>query len=454
MSQDAPSSDAPSARTVGVPVENFPGERRVAIVPANVAVLKKAGIDVIIQSGAGNEAGYPDADFEASGAEIVSDRNDVFSRSDIVLQVRTAGANLEAGVEDRNRLRDGQTLIGMCDPLAGAEVMQDVAERGVTSFAMELLPRITRAQSMDVLSSQASIAGYKAVLAAAAQIPKMCPMMMTAAGTIAPARFFVLGAGVAGLQAIATAKRLGAVVWSYDVRSAVKEEVLSLGARFLEIDLVKTEDKQSGGYAKEMDEEFYRRQREAMMKVIAESDVVITTAAIPGRKAPVLVTEEMVEAMPPGSIIIDLAAETGGNCALTKAREVITEHGVTIDGTINIPTTVPYHSSQMYGKNLTTFLLYLIKEGTLDGAAGDEIVQGTMVTRGGEVVNARVRDVLGLAALDEESNEAEPDESVADDDTAASESAATETAAAKTAAALTAEPTETAETTEENNSDS
>jgi NAD(P) transhydrogenase subunit alpha len=451
MSQDAPSSDAPSARTVGVPVENFPGERRVAIVPANVAVLKKAGIDVIIQSGAGNEAGYPDADFEASGAEIVSDRNDVFSRSDIVLQVRTAGANLEAGVEDRNRLRDGQTLIGMCDPLAGAEVMQEVAGRGVTSFAMELLPRITRAQSMDVLSSQASIAGYKAVLAAAAQIPKMCPMMMTAAGTIAPARFFVLGAGVAGLQAIATAKRLGAVVWSYDVRPAVKEEVLSLGARFLEIDLVKTEDKQSGGYAKEMDEEFYRRQREAMMKVIAESDVVITTAAIPGRKAPVLVTEEMVEAMPPGSIIIDLAAETGGNCALTKAREVITEHGVTIDGTINIPTTVPYHSSQMYGKNLTTFLLHLIKEGTLDGAAGDEIVQGTMVTRGGEVVNARVRDVLGLAALDEESNEAELDESVADDDTAASESAAAKTAATKTAAALTAEPTETAE---ENNSDS
>jgi len=451
MSQDAPSSDAPSARTVGVPVENFPGERRVAIVPANVATLKKAGIDVIIQSGAGNEAGYPDADFEASGAEIVSDRNDVFSRSDIVLQVRTAGANLEAGVEDRNRLRDGQTLIGMCDPLAGAEVMQEVARRGVTSFAMELLPRITRAQSMDVLSSQASIAGYKAVLAAAAQIPKMCPMMMTAAGTIAPARFFVLGAGVAGLQAIATAKRLGAVVWSYDVRPAVKEEVLSLGARFLEIDLVKTEDKQSGGYAKEMDEEFYRRQREAMMKVIAESDVVITTAAIPGRKAPVLVTEEMVEAMPPGSIIIDLAAETGGNCALTKAREVITEHGVTIDGTINIPTTVPYHSSQMYGKNLTTFLLHLIKEGTLDGAAGDEIVQGTMVTRGGEVVNARVRDVLGLAALDEESNEAELDESVADDDTAASESAAAKTAATKTAAALTAEPTETAE---ENNSDS
>lgn len=434
MSQDAPSSDAPSARTVGVPVENFPGERRVAIVPANVAALKKAGIDVIVQAGAGNEAGYPDADFQASGAEIVPDRDDVFSRSDIVLQVRTAGANLETGTEDRSRLRNGQTLIGMCDPLAGAEVMQEIAGRGVTSFAMELLPRITRAQSMDVLSSQASIAGYKAVLTGAAQLPRMCPMMMTAAGTIAPARFFVLGAGVAGLQAIATAKRLGAVVWSYDVRPAVKEEVLSLGARFLEIDLVKTEDKQSGGYAKEMDEEFYRRQREAMMKVIAESDVVITTAAIPGRKAPVLVTEEMVEAMPPGSIIIDLAAETGGNCALTKAREVITEHGVTIDGTINIPTTVPYHSSQMYGKNVTTFLLHLVKEGALNGAEGDEIVSDTMVTRGGEVVNARVREALGLEAVFGDSNEADQGESLANDDAVTSD-AAPQTATADPATA-------------------
>ena len=235
-------------------------------------------------------------------------------------------------------------------------------------------------------------------------------------------------------------------MWSYDVRPAVKEEVLSLGARFLEIDLVKTEDKQSGGYAKEMDEEFYRRQREAMMKVIQESDVVITTAAIPGRKAPVLVTEEMVEAMPPGSLIIDLAAETGGNCALTKAREVITVHGVTIDGTINIPTTVPYHSSQMYGKNLTTFLLHLVKEGTLDGADGDEIVQDTMVTRGGEVVNARVREALGLAPIAEEPTEADPDKSVANDDAAAGESAAPQTADA-----VTAEQSESPESTDDNN---
>ena len=235
-------------------------------------------------------------------------------------------------------------------------------------------------------------------------------MMMTAAGTIAPARFFVLGAGVAGLQAIATAKRLGAVVWSYDVRPAVKEEVLSLGAKFLEIELVKTEDKKSGGYAEEMDEDFYRRQRQAMMSVIQESDVIITTAAIPGRKAPVLVTKEMVEHMPNGSIIIDLAAEFGGNCALTKPREITVQHGVTIDGTINVPATVPYHSSQMYGRNITTFLLHLLKDGKPDGKSDDEILRETLVTHGGEVVNARVREALGLPKLDDSSTDAPADD--------------------------------------------
>lgn len=405
MSQDDSSKDSTSIRVVGVPTETFPDERRVALAPPNVAVLKKAGVDVVIQSGAGISAGYADDEYAAAGAELTTDRDAIFQRSDIILQVRTAGANPAAGGDDRQRLRNGQTLIGMCDPLAGAQAMQEIAERGVTSFALELLPRITRAQSMDVLSSQASIAGYKAVLMAAAQLSRMCPMMMTAAGTIAPARFFILGAGVAGLQAIATARRLGAVVWSYDVRPAVKEEVLSLGAKFLEIDLVKTEDKQSGGYAEEMDEDFYRRQREGMMKIIQDSDVVITTAAIPGRKAPVLVTEEMVEHMPRGAIIVDLAAETGGNCALTKAGEKIDVHGVTIDGTINVPATVPYHSSQMYGRNVTTFLVHLLKEGALDGNQGDEIVQDTLVTRGGEVVNARVREALGLTPLETTSSD-------------------------------------------------
>lgn len=405
MSQDDSSGGASSNRLVGVPVETFPGEQRVALAPANVAVLKKSGVEVIVQKGAGTAAGYADDDYAAAGAELATDRDTIFQRADIILQVRTAGANPDAGADDQARLRSGQTLIGMCDPLLGAEVMRAIAERGVTSFALELLPRITRAQSMDVLSSQASIAGYKAVLMAAAQLSRMCPMMMTAAGTIAPARFFVLGAGVAGLQAIATARRLGAVVWSYDVRPAVKEEVLSLGAKFLEIDLVKTEDKQSGGYAEEMDEDFYRRQREGMLKIIQDSDVVITTAAIPGRKAPVLVTEEMVEHMPRGAIIVDLAAETGGNCALTRAGEKVVEHGVTIDGTINVPATVPYHASQMYGRNVTTFLVHLLKEEALDGADGDEIVRDTLVTRGGEVINARVREALGLPPLVSDADE-------------------------------------------------
>jgi len=359
----------------------------------------KAEFDVIVERAAGTRAGYLDDEYAEQGATLVDTREDVFGKADIVCQVRTAGANRHAGADDFGLLRDGQTLIGMCDPLGQPETMQELAGKGVSIFALELLPRITRAQSMDVLSSMASVAGYKAVLTSATLLPRMFPMMMTAAGTITPGRVFVLGAGVAGLQAIATAKRLGAVVWSYDIRPAVKEEVLSLGAKFLELDLVKsTEDKQSGGYAQQMDEEFYRKQREAMTKQIAESDVIITTAAVPGRKAPVLVTEEMVKGMPPGSVIIDIAAEQGGNCELTKANEVIVEHGVTIDGTINLPATVPYHTSQMYAKNVVTFLLHLQKENAIDGDSDDEIVKDTLVTRGGEVLNGRVRDALGLPA--------------------------------------------------------
>ncbi|MDA0588170.1 MAG: Re/Si-specific NAD(P)(+) transhydrogenase subunit alpha [Planctomycetota bacterium] len=391
MTQDAP------RKIVGVARESFPGERRVALVPAQVAVLAKAGFDVLVERAAGTRAGYLDDEYARLGAELIDTREAVFQRADIVCQVRAAGANRHAGAEDFKLLRDGQTLIGMCDPLGQPEIMQNLAGRGVSIFALELLPRITRAQSMDVLSSMASVAGYKAVLTAATLLPRMFPMMMTAAGTITPGRVFVLGAGVAGLQAIATAKRLGAVVWSYDIRPAVKEEVLSLGAKFLELNLVKSgEDKQSGGYAQQMDEEFYRKQREAMTKQIADSDVIITTAAVPGRKAPILVTEEMVKGMPPGSVIVDIAAEQGGNCELTKANEVIVEHGVTIDGTINLPATVPYHTSQMYAKNVVTFLLHLQKENALDGESEDEIVRDTLVTRGGAVVNPRVREALGL----------------------------------------------------------
>jgi len=393
VTQDVP------RKVVGVPRESFPGERRAALVPAQVAALVKAEFDVIVERAAGTRAGYLDDEYAEQGATLVDTREDVFGKADIICQVRTAGANRHAGADDFGLLRDGQTLIGMCDPLGQPEIMQELAGKGVSIFSLELLPRITRAQSMDVLSSMASVAGYKAVLTSATLLPRMFPMMMTAAGTITPGRVFVLGAGVAGLQAIATAKRLGAVVWAYDIRPAVKEEVLSLGAKFLELDLVKsTEDKQSGGYAQQMDEEFYRKQREAMTKQIAESDVIITTAAVPGRKAPVLVTKEMVKGMPPGSVIIDIAAEQGGNCELTKANEVIVEHGVTIDGTINLPATVPYHTSQMYAKNVVTFLLHLQKENAIDGDSEDEIVQDTLVTRGGEVLNGRVRDALGLPA--------------------------------------------------------
>ncbi len=382
--------------TVGVPQETFPGERRIALVPAGVAALKKAGLEVIIQQGAGASAGFPDSEYEEAGAGLVSDRTKVFETADIVLQVRTGGANLDHWQADLDQLREGQTLIGMCDPLGQSQLMTAVAERGVTCFSLELIPRITRAQSMDVLSSMATVAGYKAVLIAAETLPRMFPMMMTAAGTIAPAKVLVVGAGVAGLQAIASARKLGAVVQAYDIRPAVKEEVQSLGAKFVELELEASDSEQSGGYAKAMDEEFYRKQRELMTKVIADSDVVITTAAVPGKKAPVLVTEEMVQGMPDGSVVVDLAAEQGGNCELTAPGEAKAVGGVTIVGCVNLPTTIPYHASQMYSKNITTFLLHLVEEGKLSLDRDDEIIQGTMVTGGGEIRQALVRKILGL----------------------------------------------------------
>jgi len=392
VTQDAPRP------IVGVPRESFPGECRAALVPAQISVLIKAGFDVIVERAAGTRAGYLDEQYREHGATLMDTRESVFERADILCQVRAGGANRHAGADDLSLFRDGQTLIGMCDPLGCPEIMSDLAGRGVSVFSLELLPRITRAQSMDVLSSMASVAGYKAVLTAAARLPRMFPMMMTAAGTITPARVFVLGAGVAGLQAIATARRLGAVVWAYDIRPAVKEEVLSLGGKFLELELVKTSaDAQSGGYAQQMDEEFYRRQREAMTKQIAESDVIVATAAVPGRKAPVLVTAEMVEGMPPGSVIVDIAAEQGGNCELTQPGEVVIEHGVTVDGTINLPATVPFHTSQMYAKNVVTFLLHLQKEEALTGESDDEIVCDTLIARDGKIVNTRVQEALGTS---------------------------------------------------------
>ncbi len=372
---------------IGVPSEQLAGERRVALVPASIAALKKAGFDVIVERGAGQSAGFPDAAYVDKGAQTVAGRTEVFS-ADVILQVR---------VSDLPLMRRGQVVVGMADPLGAPDIARQVAAQGVTAFALELIPRITRAQSMDVLSSMATVSGYKAVLLAANSLPRMFPLLTTAAGTITPAHVFIMGVGVAGLQAIATARKLGAVVEAYDVRPAVKEQVQSVGAKFVELPLETGQAEDKGGYAKAQDEAFYQRQREMMARVVAANDVVITTAVVPGKKAPVLVTAEMVRGMAPGSVIVDLAAERGGNCELTRADQVVLESGVTILGPTNLPSTVPYHASQMYAKNITTFLLHLVKEGAVQLDMSDEITRDTLITRDGEIVNLRVRQALGLA---------------------------------------------------------
>ena len=384
---------------VGVPKEIYPGERRVALTPAVVPLLAKAGLEVVIQAGAGESAGYPDAQYQEKGAKLLSDRAAVFAQADILVQVLAHGANDKNGAEDLPLMRRGQVLIGFMRPLGSAQAVEQIARAGVTSYSVELMPRTTRAQSMDALSSMASIAGYKAVVVVADALPRIFPMMTTAAGTITPARVLVIGAGVAGLQAIASAKRLGAVVSAYDVRPAVKEQVQSLGGRFVELPLETGEAQDARGYAKAQDEAFYAKQRELLGNVIAESDAVITTAVVPGKKAPILVTEAMVKRMPPGSVILDLAAERGGNAELTRAGETIVAHGVTIIGPINLASGAPYHASQMYARNLTSFLTNLVKDGQVRAPESDEIIRDTLLTQGGEVVNARTREILGLPAL-------------------------------------------------------
>lgn len=382
---------------VAVLKESFPGERRVALVPAAIPGIKKLGLDVVVESGAGAAAGFPDDSYQAAGAAIVS-RDEAFG-ADCLLTVRTGGACGDGWCHDRDRLRPGLILIGMCDPLSSPEACRDAGEKGATLFSLELVPRITRAQSMDVLSSQANIAGYRAVLLAANTLPRILPMMTTAAGTITPAKVLVLGAGVAGLQAIATAKRLGAQVSAYDVRPAVKEQVQSLGAKFVELPLETGTSETAGGYAKAMGEEFYAKQRELLGKVIAESDVVITTALIPGQKAPVLVTADMVARMKPGSVIVDMAAERGGNCEGSKPDETVNVGGVTILGPTNLASDVAGHTSQLYAKNITTFLAHLVKGGLPEVAIDDEICRDTLVARGGQVVHPKIREKLGLAPL-------------------------------------------------------
>jgi H+-translocating NAD(P) transhydrogenase subunit alpha len=384
------------ALTIGVPRETYPGERRVALTPRAVETLGKLGAGVIIEQSAGAAAGFPDQQFIAKSARAGT-RAEVFAESDIIVQVRSLGANPGEGRADLPLMRAGQIVIGFGEPLTAAEEAAALARAGVSFFAMELMPRITRAQSMDALSSMATIAGYRGVLLAAETLPKLFPMLMTAAGTITAARVLILGAGVAGLQAIATARRLGAVVSAYDVRGAVKEQIESLGAKFVVLNVETGGAEGQGGYAKAMDEDFYRRQRAALTEVIREQDVVITTAAVPGKKAPILVTAEMASAMTAGSVICDIVAERGGNCELTRPGETVLHQGISILGPMNLASDAPFHASQMYGSNIASFLKLMINKGELNMNRSDEIIRETLVTHGHEIVNPRVSELLGLA---------------------------------------------------------
>jgi NAD(P) transhydrogenase subunit alpha len=380
----------------GVLKETWPGETRVALVPGVVGAPAKAGIETLVESGAGEAAGFLDSLYAEKGATVAG-RDEVLQQAALLLSVRSF-----AGAHDRpalDQLGPQHVLVGFLDPLQQPEAVKTLAARGLTSFALELVPRISRAQSMDALSSTATMVGYKAVLLAADRLPRMMPMMMTAAGTIAPARVFVIGAGVAGLQAIATARRLGAVVEAYDVRPAVREQVQSLGAKFVELPLETQAAEDKGGYAKAQDEGFYRRQRELLTRVVAESDVVIAAAAVPGKKAPVLLTSEMLRGMRPGSVIVDLAAEQGGNCEASEAGREVVAHGARVIAPVNLAASIPHHASQLYARNLANFVQNLAKKGELALGSDDEIVRDSMLTRGGEIVAPRVREALGLSPL-------------------------------------------------------
>jgi NAD(P) transhydrogenase subunit alpha len=372
------------------------GEARVAVVPSSVAELVKAGAEVAVVQGAGLKAGVSDDDYREAGATVVSDAGAALEGADVLLGVQPPPSGAGPGAVDS--LPSGLVVVAFLDPLGSPERAAALAKRGVSAFAMELIPRTTRAQRMDALSSQAMVGGYKAVLLAADALPRLMPMFMTAAGTIRPAKALVLGAGVAGLQAIATARRLGARVEAFDVRPAVKEQVESLGASFLETEHEVTAEGE-GGYAKELSEEQHRRELELIAEHIRDADMVITTAQIPGRPAPLLITEEMVRSMRPGSVIVDMAATSGGNCALSEAGKTVERHGVTIMGPDNLPSTIPVHASQMYAKNAVTFLLEMVQEGGLVVDLENDVVGPACLTHGGEVRNDRVRDALGLPPL-------------------------------------------------------
>jgi NAD(P) transhydrogenase subunit alpha len=381
--------------TVAVLKENYEGEKRVALTPGHIPDMVNAGLEVVVEEGAGLASGIDDEEYRKKGAKLAP-RSEAAKQADVLLTVRSAAALPEGADDPSELLKEGAAVIGFADPYQPDTRFAAMQKKKLSLFSMELMPRITRAQSMDALSSMANLGGYKGVLLAADHLPKMFPMMMTAAGTILPAEVLIIGVGVAGLQAIATAKRLGAVVSAYDIRPEVKEQVKSLGAKFLEVELETGESEGEGGYAKEMDEEFYRKQREMMNKAVAESDVVITTAAVPGKKAPILVTGEMVKGMQPGSVIVDLSAERGGNCELTELGKTRVEHGVTIIGPQNIPSELAYNASRLYSKNISSFLLAMVEDGELKANQEDEIVSSTQVLRDGEVPSGEMKERLGL----------------------------------------------------------
>lgn len=383
---------------IGVVKETFAGERRVALTPDVLPLLIKAGLEVLIESGAGDAAGFPDNEYEAKGAQIVADKSAVFGRADVVCQVRAFSANTDAGHGELAMMRSGQVIIGLAEPLTTLEPIQKIAVTGVRLFALELIPRTTRGQAMDVLSSQATIAGYKAVALATNTLAKMFPMMMTAAGTIRPVKAFIIGAGVAGLQCIASAKRAGAIVSAFDVRPEVKEQIESLGAKFVEIEVADASGE--GGYARELTEDEKKTQRELMADTVADSDVVITTAAVPGKKAPMLISSDVVNRMKPGSLIVDMAAERGGNCESTRPDETVVQNGVTILGPTNMASTIPYHASQMFSKNVSNLLKLLVKDGELSIDMKDDIIAGTLETDGGEIIHPMAREVFGLPKLE------------------------------------------------------
>lgn len=397
MVDSAPTPAAAQAGRVilGVPKETAENERRVALIPDAVKKYAGDGHTVLVQTGAGTEAAFTDDAYAAAGATIVPDAGGVYSRAGLVLKVQRP---TDAEVA---QLQPGTALISFLQPLVNTDLVADLARRNITSFSMDAIPRTTRAQAMDALSSMSTIGGYKAVLLAANHMPKLFPMLMTAAGTIAPAKVLIIGAGVAGLQAIATARRLGAVVESYDTRPVVKEQVESLGAKFVEVDMtgIETQTQDAGGYAREASPELLRRQQETMANRAMRSDVVITTALVPGRPAPKLISEETVRQMPPGAVIVDMAAEAGGNCELTVPGEVVVRHGVTIVGLLNLPSMLPFHSSQMYSKNIQNLLALMIsRDGVFHVNFEDDIVAGTCITMNGEVVHAATKERMSAAA--------------------------------------------------------